>query len=145
MPLGRVQWSHQMVFTQPASTRCAGFFMEFTTMAHTTATERKSPPRTRRPKAEHLGMPYPDLPHTRHPHFWVAAYLIALTKVAALDHLRHKSSLKLDRVTEHALITASNHLLSDRAQKNLEYARDDGLLLYAWPGTTLFTPTTARH
>lgn len=114
-------------------------------MAHTTATERKSPPRARRPKAEHLGMPYPDLPHTSHPHFWVAAYLINLAEAVALEHLWCKSGFKLDRVTERALITASNHLLSDRAQKNLEYARDDGLLLYAWPGTTLFTPTTARH
>ncbi|ACY34331.1 hypothetical protein [Comamonas thiooxydans] len=113
-------------------------------MATPATTERKAPARRRAPKAEHLSMPYPDLPGIDHPHFWVAHYLARLAEIVALDHLRYKMHSKLDEVTSSGLSVGCCNLFIELT-KSAQYARDDGMLLYAWPGTKLFTNPEARH
>lgn len=89
-------------------------------------------------------MQYPDLPSGDRHHFWVAAYLRDLAEIVALHHLTLKLHEKLDEVTKLALIS-SGQRLTDEANNSLRNARSDGLLLYAWPGTKLFTNPEARH
>ena len=108
-------------------------------MATTTTTERK--PSTRRPKAEHLSMCHPALDH---PHVWVAAYLANLAERVAMEHLRKKVYEKIDVVTQLALHQSDTEY-HYRIHQNSERVRDKGLLLYAWPGTKLFTNPEARH
>ena len=112
-------------------------------MATAAATERKAPARRRPPKAEHLSMQYPELTSSDHPHFWVAAYLRDLANLVALHHLNLKLR-KLDKVTNLALCS-SEQRLTDEANNSLRSAQKDGLLLYAWPETKLFTNPEARH
>lgn len=113
-------------------------------MATTATTERKASTRRRTPKPEHLCMPYPDLPGVDHPHFWVAHYLARLAEIIALDHLRYKMHSKLDDVTSSGLSVGCCNLFIELT-KSAQNARDDGMLLYAWPGTKLFTNPEARH
>ena len=113
-------------------------------MATATTSERKAPARRRAPKAEHLSMAYPDLPPASHPHYWVSTYLIYLAERIALEHLRLRMREKLDPVTL-AATYASDYFFCREINDRLEYARDHGLLLYAWPGTKLFTNPEARH
>ena len=89
-------------------------------------------------------MQYPDLSSGDHLHFWVAAYLRDLTELVALRHLTLQLYEKLDEVTQLALISAEQRM-TDEANNSLRNARSDGLLLYAWPGTKLFTNHPARH
>ncbi|MEN2387974.1 hypothetical protein [Comamonas sp. A7-5] len=112
-------------------------------MATSATTERKAPARRSAPKAEHLSMQYPELTSSDHPHFWVAAYLRDLANYVALHHLNLKLR-KLDKVTAYALFS-SEQRLTDEVNNSLRSARKDGLLLYAWPGTKLFTNPEARH
>ena len=107
-------------------------------------TERKAPARRRPPKAEYLSMPYPALPGSDHPHFWIASYLARLAEFIALEHLRKKVSSRLDDITSNSLLSAGTQLYIEFC-KDIKYVRDDGLLLYAWPGTKLFTNPEARH
>lgn len=113
-------------------------------MSTTATTERKAPTRRRAPKAEHLSMQFPELTSGDHPHFWVAAYLRDLANLVALQHLSLKLYGKLDKVTNLALC-GSEQRLTDEVNNSLRSARHDGLLLYAWPGTKLFTNQQARH
>ena len=113
-------------------------------MATPATKARKASTRRRTPKAEHLSMPYPDLPGVDHPHFWIAHYLARLAEIIALDHLRYKMHSKLDDVTSSALSVGCCNLFIELT-KSAQYARDEGLLLYAWPGTKLFTNPEARH
>ncbi len=106
-------------------------------------TERKAPARRRAPKAEHLSMAHPDLPGVEHPHFWLAAYLAKHAERVVIEHLEKKMS-KPGKTTLHALWTAIGHLIQEE-RKTAEYLCRDGLLLYAWPGTKLFTNPEARH
>ena len=112
-------------------------------MATPANTERKAPARRRAPKAEHLSMAHPDLPGVEHPHFWLAAYLAKHAERVAIEHLEKKMS-KPGKTTLHALWTAIGHLIQEE-RKTAEYLCKDGLLLYAWPGTKLFTNHQARH
>jgi len=114
------------------------------TMSTTAPTERKAPTRQRAPKAEHLSMAHPDLPHTEHPHFWVATYLADLAEQVALEHLRRKIRPKVDKLTFDALWTSDTFYFV-RINQSAEFVRKEGLLLYAWPGTKLFTNPEARH
>ena len=113
-------------------------------MSTTATTERKAPARRRAPKAEHLSMAYPDLPHIDHPHFWLAAYLADLAERVAIEHLQIKMCFKVDRLTNRALHAADTLYHCDLL-RSARHVRDAGLLLYAWPGTKLFTNPEARH
>ena len=118
--------------------------MELMTMSTTATTERKAPTRRRAPKAEHLSMAHPDLPPKEHPHFWVAAYLADLAERVAIDHLQKKMYSKVDSVTNRALSGAYTLYYCSLLQ-SAQHVLDHGLLLYAWPGTKLFTNPEARH
>ena len=101
----------------------------------------------RKPKPEHLCMVYPKLPDTCHKSFWLAAYLQDLAKHAAIKELAanfnsHKGQ-KTDHVTHLAAHTAAN-LLLEKLRDTAKYTKEDGMLLYAWPGTTFFD-AAAQH
>ncbi|MEN2430907.1 hypothetical protein [Comamonas sp. F1-6] len=113
-------------------------------MATPATTERKAPARRRAPKGEHLSMAHPDLPDTSHPHFWLAAYLADLAEKVAIEHLRKKICMKVDSLT-HLALNGADTLYYCNIHKSAQYVRDHGLLLYAWPGTKLFTNPEARH
>ncbi len=101
------------------------------------------PPRRppRKPKAEHLSMPYPKSPGTHHPAFWLAAYFRDLAETAALDQLCKRSHAKrgpgTDNVTQLALYGARTKQ-TDETSASAARTRDDGMLLYAWSGTRYF-------
>lgn len=113
-------------------------------MATPATTERKNPARRRPPKAEHLSMAHPDLPDVGHPHFWLAAYLADLAERVAIEHLQKKMRFKVDSLTNLGLHGADS-LYRYNIHQSAQYVRDHGLLLYAWPGTKLFTTPEARH
>ncbi len=113
-------------------------------MATPATTERKAPTRRRAPKAEHLSMAHPDLPGVEHPHFWLAAYLADLAERVAIEHLQKKLRFKVDKLTNLGLHGADS-LYRDTIRRSAQYVRNNGLLLYAWPGTKLFTNPEARH
>ncbi len=113
-------------------------------MAIPISIERKAPTRSRRPKAEHLSMAHPTLPSVNHPHFWVAAHLRNLAERVALEHLRDTMYIKLDDITAHAMY-AADHLMEHKIERSTQHVHRAGQLLYAWPGTKLFTNPQARH
>ena len=113
-------------------------------MATPATTERKAPLVNAPPKAEHLSMAHPDLPDTSHPHFWLAAYLADLAERVAIEHLQKKMRFKVDSLTNLGLHGADT-LYRDTIRQSAQYVRNNGLLLYAWPGTKLFTNPEARH
>lgn len=113
-------------------------------MATPATTERKAPTRRRAPKAEHLSMTYPRPCSAFHPHFWIASYLADLAERVAMEHLRHKIHSKVDNVTQMALCRSDTHYFHSM-NESVRHVRDHGLLLYAWPGTKLFTNPEARH
>lgn len=113
-------------------------------MATPATTERKAPTRHRTPKTEHLSMAYPAFPSIRDPLFWVASYLADLTEMVALEHLRQRIRPQLDNVTARGLHGAE-HLYGNHLHSSAESIRNKGLLLYAWPGTKLFTNHPARY
>lgn len=104
----------------------------------------KRPRQPRKPKAEHLCMTFPDWIETTHPGFWLAAFLIDLTEQLALTTLFYAVNTpkgpKVERITEMAINSAATHFAS-RIVQSAEYTRDDGMLLYAWPGTKFFDGT----
>lgn len=103
-------------------------------------TPKPATKRPRRPKAEHLGMAYPDLPSTSHPLFWLAAYLRDAAEEVALEHLVYTVHSKADQITK-MVLAGSQGCARDSTEKTAAYPRDAGLLLYAWPGTTAFDTT----
>lgn len=99
----------------------------------------------RKPKAEHLCMAYPKLPDTCHKSFWLAAYLQDLAEHAAMKELAAQFNTpkghKTDHVTQLAAYNATV-LIQAKLKETLKYAKDDGMLLFAWPGTTFFEAAT---
>ncbi|MCO5338277.1 hypothetical protein [Delftia tsuruhatensis] len=108
------------------------------------------PPRRppRQPKAEHLCMAYPVAPEIEHKSYWLAVYLQDLAEYAAMDALAAKfnafKGIKTDRITQLASYSATN-LLQEKLWGSARYTQEEGLLLYAWPGTTYFDQPTARQ
>ena len=102
-----------------------------------TSTAAQRPRQPRKPKAEHLCMTYPDWPYSNHPHYWLAVYLRGLAEQAAMRALYMRLHTKTDHITEHAACRALTELES-KTEISAKYTLDDGLLLYAWPGTKFF-------
>lgn len=108
------------------------------------------PPRRpfRKPKAEHLCMAFPRLPGPDNKNFWLAAYLIDLAHCVALEGLATKLEAigdpKSDQVTRSATYMAAT-LTQEKARKSAKYTQEDGMLLYAWPGTTFFDAATQHQ
>lgn len=108
------------------------------------------PPRRppRKPKAEHLCMAFPRLPDPDNKNFWLAAYLIDLAHCVALEGLATKMNaiggLKSDQVTRSATYMAAT-LTREKARNSAKYTQEDGMLLYAWPGTTFFDAATQHQ
>lgn len=100
--------------------------------------------RQRRPKSAHLSMAWPDLPGSGDPLFWLAAFFRDAAQEEALRHLLYKSHDKQDRITQFALSGGQLHV-QQQMHEAANYLRRDGLLLYAWQGTTCFINSPARH
>lgn len=93
-------------------------------------------------------MDYPNLPATESKSFWLAVYLQDLAEYAAMKALAEKfnsfKGRKTDLVTQFASYSAMN-LLQEKLRGSARYTKEEGLLLYAWPGTSYFDKPTARH
>lgn len=104
----------------------------------------RRPPR--KPKAEHLSIPYPDLPEAPCKGFWLASYFQNLAEFIALSKIIEDFHKKCshDEVSSLALhgasLNAQYHL-----NKAAEHTRASGMILYAWPNSTYFDKPTARH
>lgn len=106
-----------------------------------TTRPQQRPRQPRKPQAEHLSMAYPKSPGSSHPAFWLAAYLRDLAETTALQQLCKDSHSSqgpgTDRVSQLALYGALNKQ-RDETRVSAAHTRDDGMLLYAWPGTKFF-------
>ncbi len=89
-------------------------------------------------------MAWPDLPGSGDPLFWLAAFFRDAAQEEALRHLLYKSYDKQDRITQLALSGGQLHA-QQQMHEAANYLRQDGLLLYAWQGTTCFINSPARH
>ena len=93
-------------------------------------------------------MVYPDLPDTCHKSFWLAAYLQDLAQHAAISELAASfyslKGRKTDYVTHLAAYTAAS-LFLEKLRDTARYTQKDGMLLYAWPGTTFFDSGTQHQ
>ncbi len=81
---------------------------------------------------------YPDLPNSDNPFFWLAAFLRDLAEWDELKTLRDKSygRRRCSHVLQCALGSAATAKMQEASQ-SLRYATADGLLLCAFPGTTV--------
>lgn len=77
-----------------------------------------------------------SLTETDNPLFWLSAALKDAQQVLAMQDLVNKTfrSRSTDEITEHALITASNHLYQEMCI-SFKNAKLDGLLPLCWEGT----------
>lgn len=110
--------------------------------APSATTPKPTTKRPRQPKAEHLGMVYPELPKTNDRLFWLAHYLRNAAEESSLNHLAQKICSKADAITRMALAGSQIQAIQT-TRISAKYTLDAGLLLYAWPGTTVFD--TARQ
>jgi len=83
-----------------------------------------------------MRIPYPEFPPLQPPGpHWLAVYFRDLAEGAETER----------EGAGQPLIWSACALLSNAGYAALDEARDSGMLLYAWCGTTFFDQPTARH
>jgi hypothetical protein len=85
---------------------------------------------------------YPTLPDTENSAFWLAALLRDHAEHEALIKLADKTSSKRV-VCHHALVHAQYEKLQKIKETSGKYCLNDGLLPFAWAGTTYFEQVPA--
>lgn len=103
----------------------------------TSTHSRRAPRRAQAAKGK---LPFPQLPDSGSRFFWLAAYFNDLAQLEALSTVcdrAHSASRRRPYIELLALTSACSHR-RDELQKSFKYVVSDGLLPFAWAGTTVF-------
>lgn len=90
---------------------------------------------TKQPPADTVGHPFPNLPESNHPLFWVAALLCDQAKLIEFCKEARKFHGHSNQALSHAMVTAENHLRQD-VRDSARYAKNAGVILFCHRTTT---------